>query len=129
METNDYKTLLNVLKTRFIANLQGTQQEVTDLNEGSNVMTIFESIASILEQAYIDTRLGFQSNLNAIATSIFEFSKKEGQAATVNVVFSRAVPLPTAIISTLYLLINESGLVYKQIMWYGIGFILILLVR
>ena len=94
METNDFKSLLASMKNLFIANMTRQDQKVTDLNEGSIIMTEFESVANILEQAYIDTRLGFQNNLNSIATSVFDFKRKEGQFATVQVKFSRAVAMP-----------------------------------
>lgn len=97
METNDYKSLLASMKNLFISNMTRQSQKVTDLNEGSMIMTMFESVCNILEQAYIDTRVGFQTNLNAIATSVFDFKRKEGQAATVQVKFSRGVALPTAV--------------------------------
>ena len=95
METNDFNSLLKSMKDNFIANMTKQNQKVTDLNEGSIIMTMFESMCNVLEQAYIDTRLGFQSNLNSIATSVFDFQKKEGQVATVQVKFARAVALAT----------------------------------
>lgn len=85
METNDYTSLINNMKNNFVAN-----SNVSDVNEGSMVKTIFESVANVLEDAYIDTRLGFQQNLTQIATSVFNFKKKLGQAANVEVYFSRA---------------------------------------
>ena len=87
METNDYNTLVENMKNNFIVN-----SKVSDLNEGSMVKTTFESVANVLEEAYIDTRLGFQQNLTQIATSIFNFKKKNGKAANVEVYFSRATP-------------------------------------
>lgn len=97
METNDYRTLVTTMKNTFISNMTGQGQKVTDMNEGSIIMTMFEAVGNILEQAYINTRLGFQNNLNSIATSVFDFKKKEGQAATVEVKFSRAVALNTPV--------------------------------
>lgn len=97
METNDFKSLLASMKNLFISNMTRQDQKVTDLNEGSIIMTEFESVANILEQAYIDTRVGFQTNLNSIATSLFDFKRKEGQAATVQVKFSRAVAVNTPV--------------------------------
>ena len=93
METNSYSTLLERMKTRMTT----MQDKITDFNEGSVILTLFECIANVLEQAYIDTRLGFQNNLNYLAESVFGFSKKEGVNATVNVVFSRSVALESSV--------------------------------
>lgn len=95
METNDYKTLMANMKSNFIMNMKKGDSKITDMNEGSIVMTIFEAIANIIEPAYIDTRLGFQSSLSSIPTSVFDFQKKSGMTATVQVYFSRAVALDT----------------------------------
>lgn len=85
MEAKDYNTLITDMKNAMIAN----QSKVTDFNSGSVIMTLFESIANIVEQAYIDTRNGYSNNLKQIATSIFNFKKKEGQKSFVNVTFTR----------------------------------------
>lgn len=85
MNTKTYKNILQEMKESAIAGGSG----LTDFNEGSNVMTIFESVARPLEQAYIDTRNGYANNLRAIPYSVFEFEQKQGQKASVNVVFTR----------------------------------------
>lgn len=86
METKDFDTLLTEMKNCAIAN----QTKLTDFNRGSVVMTLFEAVANIIEQAYIDTRNGYTNNLKQIATSIFNFKKKDGQKAGVSVYFSRS---------------------------------------
>lgn len=85
MQTKNYETLLSEMKNYMIAN----QSKLTDFNHGSIIMTLFESIANIVEQAYIDTRNGYSNNLKQIATSIFGFKRKDGQKASVNVYFTR----------------------------------------
>lgn len=86
METKSYEDLVNQMKNYTIAN----QSKLTDFNSGSLVMTIFEAVANVVEQAYIDTRNGYTNNLKQLATSIFDFSRKEGKKASVSVYFSRS---------------------------------------
>ena len=85
MDTKTYNQLLSEMKENAIAGNSG----LTDFNEGSIVMTIFESIARPLEQAYIDTRNGYNNNLRAIPYSVFDFKQKSGQKASVDVKFTR----------------------------------------
>ncbi|MCR4900247.1 MAG: baseplate J/gp47 family protein [Treponema sp.] len=85
MDTKNYKTLIEEMKASAIAGGSG----LTDFNEGSVIMTIFESVARPIEQGYIDTRNGYANNLRAIPYSIFDFQQKVGQKASVSVVFTR----------------------------------------
>lgn len=85
METKSFADLLANMKNYMIAN----QSKVTDFNKGSTVMTLFEAVANIIEQAYIDTRNGYTNNLKQLATSIFDFKRKEGQKASANIYFTR----------------------------------------
>ena len=85
METKNYEELLEEMKENAISSGSG----LTDFNEGSIIMTIFEAISRPLEQAYIDTRNGYTNNLKAIPYSVFDFQQKQGQKANVDVVFSR----------------------------------------
>lgn len=91
MDTKNYDTLLSEMKNSAIAAGSG----ITDFNDGSNIMTIFEAVARPIEQAYIDTRNGYTNNLRAIPYSVFDFKQKTGQKASVNVVFSRTTSLTT----------------------------------
>lgn len=91
MNTKSYNELLEEMKNAAIANGSG----ITDYNEGSNIMTIFESVARPIEQGYIDTRNGYSNNLRAIPYSVFDFKQKQGQKAGVNVVFTRNAALLT----------------------------------
>lgn len=85
MDTKNFNTILEEMKSNAIASGTG----LTDFNDGSIIMTIFESIARPLEQSYIDTRNGYTNNLRAIPYSVFDFKQKPGQRATVNVKFTR----------------------------------------
>lgn len=85
MDSKNYNTLLNEMKECAIAGGSG----LTDFNSGSNTMTIFESVARPVEQAYIDTRNGYTNNLRAIPYSVFDFKQKTGQKAAVDVKFTR----------------------------------------
>ena len=85
MDTKNYNELIQEMKDCAIAGGSG----LSDFNEGSNTMTIFESVARPIEQGYIDTRNGYSNNLRAIPYSVFDFQQKAGQKANVNVVFTR----------------------------------------
>lgn len=86
MNTKNYNELIDEMKASAIAGNSG----ITDFNEGSIIMTIFESVARPIEQGYIDTRNGYANNLRAIPYSIFDFQQKKGQKASVDVIFSRS---------------------------------------
>lgn len=88
MNTKKYQTILDEMKASAVIG-----SGITDFNAGSNVMTIFESVARPLEQGYIDTRNGYANNLRAIPYSVFDFKQKLGQKASVAVVFSRNDPI------------------------------------
>lgn len=84
MDTKNYNQIVSEM-AQSAENVSG----LTDFNEGSIIMTIFESIARPLEQGYIDTRNGYSNNLRAIPYSVFDFKQKQGQKATVTVKFTR----------------------------------------
>lgn len=84
MESKSYDQIVAEAKSFMISN----QSKITDFNKGSIIMTFIEAFARILEEGYEDTRLGYDQNLVAMAFSIFDFHKKEGTAATVEVVFT-----------------------------------------
>ena len=89
MDSKNYNQIISEMKDNAIAGGSG----ITDFNEGSNVMNIFESVARPIEQAYIDTRNGYSNNLRAIPYSVFDFKQKSGQKASVSVVFTRNAAL------------------------------------
>ena len=108
MDTKNYNTILEEMKSDAIASGTG----ITDFNDGSIVMTIFEAIARVLEQAYIDTRNGYTNNLRAIPYSVFDFKQKSGQKATVNVVFSRNAATDTPSTIPANTRISDGSLVF-----------------
>lgn len=91
MDSKNYNTLLEEMKESAIANGSG----LTDFNDGSIIMTIFEATARPIEQGYIDTRNGYSNNLRAIPYSVFDFKQKAGQKASVEVKFTRNAALPS----------------------------------
>ena len=114
MNARNYSELLADMKNYMSAN----QNKITDFNSGSIIMTMFEAVARIVERAYIDTRVGYQNNLRKIAYSIFDFYKKDGSYATVNLQFSRlsagsssvTIPVGTRVSDgTYYFVTTESG--------------------
>lgn len=91
MDTKTYDELLTEMKESAISSNSG----LSDFNDGSNIMTIFEAVSRPMEQAYIDTRNGYTNNLRAIPYSVFDFKQKPGEKASVQVVFSRNRALPS----------------------------------
>lgn len=89
MNVKSYEELLN----QMINSMAAKQDKITDFNEGSIIRTIFESVARPVEQAYIDTRNGYQNNLRAIPYSVFDFERKPGTYAVGTVIFSRGAAL------------------------------------
>jgi len=88
MESKSYNKILQELENAMIAN----QSKITDFNKGSVIMTLFEAISRIIEKGYIDTRIGYDNNLKAIPYAVFDFQKKSGQKASVDVFFKLAAP-------------------------------------
>lgn len=92
MIVRNYNEILNSMRNYMIAN----QKKVTDFNQGSIIMTFFESVARIVERIYIDTRNGYNTNLRAIPYSVFDFKRKAGTYAQARVIFSRDTALSSA---------------------------------
>lgn len=91
MNTQSFIDIYNKMKALTIAN----QNKVTDFNKGSVISTIYEAVARIAEEIYIETRIGYTNNLKALAYSVFDFKKKEGVKATAKVVFKSAEAIAT----------------------------------
>jgi uncharacterized phage protein gp47/JayE len=106
--TRDYDDILSDMKNHMIAG----QSKITDFNEGSAIMTLFESIARPVETAYIDTRNGYTNILRAIAYNVFDFSKKEGAKATVSVIFSAAEAVTKTVTIPVNTRISNGSLVF-----------------
>jgi hypothetical protein len=68
------------------------QDKLTDFNDGAVLESQLEATARELEMLYIRCRVGFSSYLRGLPYSIFNFQKKEGLKASVDLIFSRAKP-------------------------------------
>lgn len=108
MITRDYNEILSDMKNHMIAN----QKKITDFNQGSAIMTMFESVARPVETAYIDTRNGYTNILKQIAYLVFDFKRKVGQKATVSVVFSSAEPVEQQVVIPNNTRISDGNLVF-----------------
>lgn len=108
MITRTYTEIINEMKNRMIAG----QKKITDFNEGSGIMTIFESVARPLETAYIDTRAGYTDILRMIAYEVFDFKKKEGVKAVVKLVFSSDKPVSQDVVIPMNTRISNGTLVF-----------------
>lgn len=95
MNNKTYKQILRELKTQFAS----SQNKITDFNDGSVIMCIFEAVSRVIESLYIESREGFRENLRKIPISVFNFKKKEGTKSETNVKFTRnaAMLSPTII--------------------------------
>lgn len=137
MNSKNFKEIYDSMKSNFTTHCK----KITDFNEGSIIRTIFESISSIIEEIYVDARIGFSSNLKECITSIFDFKKKDGVKATVQVKFGRnkasetisRIPSGTKISDGSHIFITgqiatipqnetESNLVYAQAEKIGVDY-------
>ena len=64
---------------------------ITDFTPGSIIRSYCESVAMGIEEFYVSVYLGFTRTLNDIPSIVFDFQRKAGTHAAVNVVFSRLV--------------------------------------
>ncbi len=71
------------------ANMIARQDKITDFNEGSVAHTILDTMARLLERAYIAIRQGYNEMLQIMPYSIFGMEKKSGVKASGVVIFSR----------------------------------------
>ena len=76
----------------MIAYIVSNSSKITDVTPGSVIRSFVEGTALSIEEVYVATYLGFQRYLNNIQETAFEFKRKSGVAATVNVIFSRTAP-------------------------------------
>ena len=94
------------------ANMIAKQDKLTDFNEGSVIHTFLDTIARLLERAYVAIRQGYNEMLGILPYSIFEFSKKQGLYASGTVIFSREKPLKAASVISKGTVITGGGLTY-----------------
>ena len=77
------------------ANMIAKQDKLTDFNEGSIIHTILDTVARLVERAYVAIRQGYNELLAMLPYSPFGFERKEGLYASGTVVFSRDSALGT----------------------------------
>lgn len=81
-----YNAILNDMLNWIIAN----QDKITDFNEGSVISSIIEAFSIIMEELYIRTRVGYDTNLKNVTYNNFNFVRESSAKAAGNVIFSRA---------------------------------------
>jgi len=74
----------------MVAYIVANSSQITVLSPGSVIRSICEGAGLSLEELYVGTYLGFRRHLNDIPANIFDFTRKGGTKAAVNVVFTRA---------------------------------------
>lgn len=77
------------IMSEAVANFVAQQDKITDLNEGSVIHTILDTVSRIAEREYVAIRQGYNEMLSIIPYSPFEFVRKEGMFASGNVIFFR----------------------------------------
>lgn len=78
------------------ANMIAKQDKLTDFNEGSIIHTILDTVARLVERAYVAIRQGYNELLALLPYSPFRFERKEGLYASGTVVFSRDSAIGTS---------------------------------
>jgi len=64
---------------------------ITDMSPGSVIRSFVEGASLSIEEVYVACYLGFRRYLNNVQETVFDFARKTGTKAKVNVVFSRLV--------------------------------------
>jgi len=75
----------------MVAWIVANSPSITDMTPGSVIRSFCEGAALSMEEVYVAAYLGFRRYLNNIQETVFDFARKAGTKASVNVVFSRAV--------------------------------------
>jgi uncharacterized phage protein gp47/JayE len=86
MQTKSFDEIMEAMRNYIISH----QDKLTDFNEGAVLESQLEATAREIALLYVRCRVGFSSYLRALPYSVFNFQKKEGLKASVNLVFSRA---------------------------------------
>jgi len=73
----------------MVAWIVANSPNITDLSPGSVIRSFCEGASLSMEEIYVATYLGFRRYLDNIQETLFDFERKAGTKATVNVVFSR----------------------------------------
>jgi uncharacterized phage protein gp47/JayE len=88
MEIKTFDQIYSDMRNYIIAH----QDKLTDFNDGGVLMSQIEATAREMALLYINCRVGFSSYLRSLPYSIFNFSMKEGEKASTEVVLSRSKP-------------------------------------
>lgn len=83
---------------------------ITDMTPGSVIRSFCEGAALSMEEIYVASYLGFRRHLDNIQETVFDFPRKAGTKASVNVVFSRAAPGAAVVIPAGTRVKTASGL-------------------
>lgn len=83
---------------------------ITDMTPGSVIRSFCEGAALSMEEIYVASYLGFRRSLDNIQETIFDFPRKSGTKASVNVIFSRTLVGPEVSILAGTRLKTASGL-------------------
>jgi uncharacterized phage protein gp47/JayE len=86
MQTKSFDEITETMRNYIISH----QDKLTDFNDGAVLESQIEATARELALLYVRCRVGFSSYLRALPYSIFNFKKKEGLKASVNLIFSRS---------------------------------------
>ena len=95
-----------------MANMIAKQDKITDFNEGSVIHTFLDTIARLVERAYVAIRQGYNEQLAILPYSPFGMTKKEGLYASGTVVFSRESALATSTVIPKGTVVSGNGLSY-----------------
>lgn len=96
----------------MVAWIVANSPSITDFTPGSVIRSFCEGASLSMEEIYVSTYLGFRRNLNNIQDTVFDFPRKDGTKATVNVVFSRDLAGALIIIPAGTRVATASGLRY-----------------
>ena len=92
-----------------MANMIAKQDKLTDFNEGSIIHTFLDTVARLVERAYVAIRQGYNEQLAILPYSPFGFEKKEGLYASGTVVFSCENALSTATVIPKGTVVSGNG--------------------
>ncbi|MDR1837638.1 MAG: baseplate J/gp47 family protein [Treponema sp.] len=108
MEVKPFKEIYNDMRNYVIAH----QDKLTDFNDGGVLVSQIEAFARELLTLYINCRVGFSSFLRGLPYSVFGFAMKEGEKASVDVIFSRSRPFSNDTTIPAGTIISAGGLNY-----------------
>lgn len=108
MIAKNYREIFETLRDITLAK----QERITDFNQGSVISSLYEAIASVVENIYIEGRIGYDDMLKSVPRLIFGFTPKAGNKASAKVVFSRAKPIESRTVIPISTKIASGGYVF-----------------